>query len=238
MWIAGSKVRQEAILENKNYRGTLQKEAALFKFKKYDISFELGFKGDPFKNGRYSLKVEGCPIEYLQEVPKRERPNFEIARSEVKTNMNGANPLMKFPLIVHGKFMNLLVTHNKNTKFTKVQLGKHCSTIKGKKLNQDGVWPIVLICTDLQFKIHVVYEVKSNLFVVNVQDEPYLQLPYVSPNHNYGDADEEMFKAKIMVNGEDVLDDETTHWNYFSISEQVEETLLQNKMSSFAVKNL
>ena len=81
--------------------------------------------------------------------PKRERPTFDIARSEVKANMAGANPWMKFPFIVHGKFMYLLVSHNKMTKFTKVQLGKHCTTVKGKKLNQDGVWPIVMVCTDL-----------------------------------------------------------------------------------------
>ena len=81
--------------------------------------------------------------------PKRERPTFEIARSEVKANMKGNHPWMKFPFIIHGKFMYLLVTHNKMTKFTKVQLGKHFTTVKGKKLNQDGVWPIVMLCTDL-----------------------------------------------------------------------------------------
>ena len=41
-----------------------------------------------------------------------------------------------------------------------------------------------------------------------------------------------------MVNGKNVLDDETTHWNFLSISEKVEETLWHDKMSSFAVKNL
>ena len=66
--------------------------------------------------------------------------------------------------------MHLLVTHNKQTKFTKVQLGKHCATVRNKKLNQDGVWPIVLVCSDLQLKIAVVYEVKSNLFVISVND--------------------------------------------------------------------
>ena len=79
--------------------------------------------------------------------------------------------------------------------------------MKGKKLNQDGVWPIVLICTDLQFKVHVVYEVQSNLFVVNVQDWPYLRLPYISPNQNFGDTEDELFTATILVNGNAVLED-------------------------------
>ena len=46
--------------------------------------------------------------------------------------------------------MYLVVSHNKRTKFTKVQLGgKYNTTVKGKKLNDDGVWPLALICTDL-----------------------------------------------------------------------------------------
>ena len=32
MWVTGSKDRQDVILENKNYRGTLQEEAASFRF--------------------------------------------------------------------------------------------------------------------------------------------------------------------------------------------------------------
>ena len=76
--------------------------------------------GNCFNLGHYTFKVEGIPIEYLPEAPKRERPNFEIARSEIKINMTGKNPTMKFPFVVHGKFMYLIVTHNKLTKFTKV----------------------------------------------------------------------------------------------------------------------
>ena len=151
--------------------------------------------------------------------------------------MTGNNPLMKFPFIVHGKFMHLLITHNRQTKFTKVQLGKHCATVRNKKLNQDGVWPIVLVCNDLQLKIAVVYEVKSNLFVISVNDQPYLRLPYVSPNQNYGDAEEELFTATIAVNDK-VAIEETMHWNFFSVSEQIEEALGEEKMSTFSVKNL
>ena len=39
----------------------------------------------------------------------------------------------------------------------------------------------------------------------------------------------------IKVNGKDVLNDETTHWNFFTISEIVEETLGFNMMVSFEV---
>ena len=71
MWIAGQKVRQEIIvLENKSYKGTLQEEPAAFNFNAKDINFELGFKGDPYKLGHYTFKVEDLPIEYLEEAPK------------------------------------------------------------------------------------------------------------------------------------------------------------------------
>ena len=41
-----------------------------------------------------------------------------------------------------------------------------------------------------------------------------------------------------MVNGKAVLEDESTHWNFSSISELVEETIGYDDMSSFVVKNL
>ena len=79
--------------------------------------------------------------------------------------------------------MYLLISHNKHTKFTKVQIGKHCLTVKGKKINQDGVWPITLVCADLlSLKIEVVYDEDANLFGVRVNGQPYLNLPYISPN--------------------------------------------------------
>lgn len=62
--------------------------------------------------------------------------------------------------------MYLLVSHNKLTKFTKVSIGKHISTVKGKKLSQKEIWPIILVCTDLNLKIEVTYDDRENLFVV------------------------------------------------------------------------
>ena len=120
MWVGGKNVRQEIVLNNKSYRGTLEQEPATFSFDERALNFELGFKGDPYKLGHYTLKVEGMPIEYLQEAPKRERPSFDVARSQVKANMSGQKPWMKFPFIVKGKFMYLVISHNKLTKFTKV----------------------------------------------------------------------------------------------------------------------
>ena len=82
--------------------------------------------------------------------------------------------------------MYLVVSHNKQTKFTKVQLGgKYNTTVKGKKLNEDGVWPLALICTDLQIKIEVMYDAQNNIFTVRIQGEPYHHLPYIAPNSNY-----------------------------------------------------
>ena len=66
------------------------------------------------------MKVEGLPIEYLDQVPKRERPTYKLARSEIKADMTGRKLWMKYPFIVHGKFMYLVVSHDKLTKFTKV----------------------------------------------------------------------------------------------------------------------
>ena len=120
MWVDGSKVRQEIVIDNKNYRGTLKEEPVTFSFLERDLNFELSFKGDPYKKGHYTFKVKNLPIEYLPEAPKPERPSFDIARSQIKINMSGQKPSMKFPFIVRGKFMYLVISHNKLTKFTKV----------------------------------------------------------------------------------------------------------------------
>ena len=151
--------------------------------------------------------------------------------------MSGKKPWMKFPFIIQGKFMYLIVSHNKLTKFTKVQLGKDCATVKGKKINQDGLWPVVMVCTDMQFKLAVAYEDKNNIFDVKVDDQPYVWLPYVAPNQNYGDAEDELFTAMIVVNDKIVID-EAIHWNFFSISEQVEVKLGDQNLTTFGVKNL
>ena len=135
MWVAGTDVRKEIVIDSKSYSGGLQDEPASFQFDQRELNFELGFTGDRYRSGHYTFKVEGLLIEYLHEAPKQERPAFEIARSEIKANMTGTNPWMKFPFVVQGKFMYLCVTHNKLTKFTKVQIGKHCATVKGKRLN-------------------------------------------------------------------------------------------------------
>ena len=78
------------------------------------------------------------------------------------------------------------------------------------------------------------YDEDTNLFIVNVEDEPYLNLPYVAPNQNYGDADDELFRATIAVNNKVALD-QTIHWNFFSISEKIETALGADRLAAFSV---
>ena len=96
---------------------------------------------------------------------------------------------------------------------------------------------MVLVCADLNFKVSVTYQVKNNIYVVNVQDEPYLYLPYVAPNQNYGGLDEELLNAMLLVNDKVVID-EAIHWNFLAISEEVEVKLGHENLKSFEVKNL
>ena len=49
-------------------------------------------------------------------------------------------------------------------------MGKDCVIIKGKELNQDEMWPIIMVCTELQFKVAVIYDDKNNIFDVKVED--------------------------------------------------------------------
>ena len=78
---------------------------------------------------------------------------------------------------------------------------------------------------------------KSNIFDVQVDGQPYIWLPYIAPNQNYGDAEEELFTATIVVNDQIVID-EAIHWNFFFISEKIEATLGAQNLTTFTVKNL
>ena len=85
-------------------------------------------------------------------------------------------------------------------------MGKHIATVKGKKLSQDEIWPIVLVCTDLNLKIEVTYDSRCGLFEVKANGVPYLSLPYIAPNHNYFDELGEFFRATVVMNNKIVLD--------------------------------
>ena len=74
----------------------------LFDINARDWDFELGFEGDPYRDGHYTLRVNGYFIEDLPAAPKREQPQIEIGRSEVKKNMTGSSPQMKFSFIIKG----------------------------------------------------------------------------------------------------------------------------------------
>ena len=50
---------QVILIENKNYRGTLKQEPAPFTCDAKPWEFELGFEGDPYRGGCYTLKVNG-----------------------------------------------------------------------------------------------------------------------------------------------------------------------------------
>ena len=75
---------------------------------------------------------------------------------------------MRFPLIIEGQVKNLKVSHNLKTKFTKVQLGKYTTTMKGKKLNAEGLWPIALVIGDLKLKIEATYKKKNKKYEIKV----------------------------------------------------------------------
>ena len=65
-------------------------------------------------------------------------------------------------------------------------------------------------------KIEVIYDKIANLFNVRVNGEPYLNLPYISPNQNYGDEQDEFLNATVIINETEILD-HAIHWNFFTM---------------------
>ena len=66
-----------------------------------------------------------------------------MARSEIKESVKGAISQIKFPLIVKGTPKALVISHNRQSKFTKAQLGKFMVSEKGAL---DKIGPLNLIC--------------------------------------------------------------------------------------------
>ena len=105
---------------------------------------------------------------------------------------------MKYPLIVKGKPKTLVISHNRQTKFTKAQLGKFIATERGAL---DKIGPLNLICPDENIKILAVYAKKSKSYKVSVNGEAYMSLPYEAPNFDEPE-DDEVFSANILINGQ------------------------------------
>ena len=105
---------------------------------------------------------------------------------------------MRYPLIVKGQPKALVISHNRQTKFTKAQLGKFTATEKG---TLDKIGPLNLICPGESIKILAVYEKRSKSFKVTVNGEAYMSLPYEAPNFEEPEGDE-VFSAKIFINGQ------------------------------------
>ena len=96
--------------------------------------------------------------------------------------------------------MDLIVSHNSRTKFTKVALGKHFTTAKSKKLTDDDLWPMLLVISDLNLKIQVSYNKARNKYEIDINGESYLRLPYEAPTFDPDRANSEALFAKISIN--------------------------------------
>ena len=117
-------------------------------------------------------------------------------------------------------------------------IGKNLHTVKGKKLNQAGVWPIVIVCTEFNLKIEANYDESKNLYVVNANGQPYYNLPYLAPNHNYGSEEEEFLRATVVMNGLQILNQQTLHWNFFDMETKIEKAIQINELKTLQVQNL
>ena len=90
--------------------------------------------------------------------------------------------------------MNIIVSHNRSTKFTKITLGKFFDKQAGQTL--DKLTPLNIIRNDLNLKVQVAYILKQNHFAVTVNGIDYYSLPYVAPSSaGFGPEDIEILSA-------------------------------------------
>ena len=58
-------------------------EPAVFRDEVFGWDLELGYYGNPFRGGQYTLRINGLLIEELPYIVKPERIQAPLARSEV-----------------------------------------------------------------------------------------------------------------------------------------------------------
>ena len=120
------------------------------------------------------------------ELPAFKKERARLARSEIDASLNGHKKVMKFPIIVEGKRMMIIISHETRTRFTKLSLGKYITTVKRKKLQDPELWPLTLVIADKDLKIGVYFNVReschdANRFELKINDVKYLDLPYEAP---------------------------------------------------------
>ena len=62
---------QDYLIKGKNYRDGLKESPVSFRHKICNWDLELGYSGDPYRGGKYSLKINGKSLEDLPKVPVR-----------------------------------------------------------------------------------------------------------------------------------------------------------------------
>ena len=102
------------------------------------------------KTNRYFLWIDGRRTD---ELPAFKKERALVARSEIEASLDGHKKVMKFPLIVEGERMMIIISHETKTRFTKLSIGKFITTTKGKKLSDPELWPLALVISDKNLKI-------------------------------------------------------------------------------------
>ena len=102
----------------------------------------LSYQGDD-NNGQHVLKINNESTDYFPQYLWRE-PNYDIVRTSVISEMKGGKVAqMTFPLWIRKIPVNLIVHHNRVTRFTRVTCTqKYYMVVKQKKLMDRSLWPI------------------------------------------------------------------------------------------------
>ena len=113
-----------------------------------------------FKHDNYTLTINGVKFEEMGEAPPRERA--ALARSAITFQMDGLKKSAKFGFLRRGQYIGASVVLNMQTKFAKLQVGKHVVTANQRKNPGDSLFPLAIALSGLSplSKIWVNYEPK------------------------------------------------------------------------------
>lgn len=73
-----------------------------------------------------------------------------------------------------------MATYFMKRKHMELKFKKKKEIVKGKKLSQPGMFPINMQDDENQWKFSLDYDVQGDTFILHIDDEPFLGLPYQS----------------------------------------------------------
>ena len=136
-------------LEDNLTRHSLSIKPQKYVLKDSQRHLSIGYKQGSSWKGHLTMKIQGVDCDKLPQVQMGDG----IFKNKIVDTAVGDLRLVQFHIFASEERYVVVVSHNKKRKLLELQLNKRKEFVRGKKLTDPGVFPLVLEDGDLQWKV-------------------------------------------------------------------------------------